>query len=155
MDAMTAPRALLLVLCLGALGCEGIGPSLGRPWGKQTPPPPSVAETEHPEVEIYRRAEAERVEFFERELARLREDLARAEASIVAIESGLRGAQTRADAVSAVAEARIAVDRVSRQVPWRQERVQEAESKLQEARRQLDAEHIASAIFFASRAMGI
>lgn len=150
---MTLVRALLLTLSLAALGCEGIGPALGGPRGKLSPP--TTQAPEQSELEIYRRAEAERVEFFERELARLREDLARAEASIVGIESGLRGSQSRADAVSAVAEARIALDRVGRQVPWHQERVQEAESKLEEARLQLDADHVASAIFFASRAMGI
>jgi hypothetical protein len=147
-------RLVLTVPLLAAIGCEGIGPSLGRPWGRP-PAPAAHAAVEHPEVEIYRRAEAERVEFFERELARLRDDLARAEASIVAMESGLRGSQSRADAVSALAEARIALDRVSKRVPWRQDRVAEANAKLVEARRQLDADHVASSVFFASRAMGI
>ena len=146
-------RLVLTVPLLAALGCEGIGPSLGRPWGRA--PPPQKVGVEHPEVEIYRRAEAERVEFFERELARLRDDLARAEASIVAMESGLRGSQSRADAVYALAAARIALDRVSKRVPWQQDRVAEANAKLVEARRQLDADHVASSVFFASRAMGI
>ena len=148
-------RLVLAVPLLAALGCEGIGPSLARPWGRPAAPPPPRTAVEHPEVEIYRRAEAERVEFFERELARLRDDLARAEASIVAMESGLRGSQSRADAVSALAEARIALDRVSKRVPWQQDRVAEANAKLVEARRQLDADHVASSVFFASRAMGI
>ena len=150
---MKTRSLVLTVLGLSVLGCEGIGPSLGRPWGRQPDPP--AAAVSHPEVEIYRRAEAERVEFFERELERLRDDLARAEASIVAMESGLRGSQSRADAVSALAEARIALDRVGRRVPWRQDRVAEANTKLVEARRQLDADHVGSSVFFASRAMGI
>lgn len=146
---MRRGSALLVVFALAAIGCGGKG--LGRSWWifPRGSPPTSA------EVEVYRRAEAERLEFFEREIARLREDLARAEASIVAMESGLRGSQSRADAVSALAEARIALDRVSRRVPWRRDRVEEARAKLAEARRQLDLDHVGSAVFFASRAQGI
>ena len=71
------------------------------------------------------------------------------------LESGLRGLHTRADAVSAVAEARIALDRVSKSVPWRRERVAEARAKLEEADRQLASDHLGSAVFFASRAQRI
>jgi hypothetical protein len=74
---------------------------------------------------------------------------------MVAIESGLRGIHTRADAVSSLAEARIAVERASRSVPWRPAKVQEAHAKLEEAERQLDAGHSGSAVFFASRARRI
>lgn len=144
--------ALLAALGLAAQGCAGPG-FPGNLWSAPDPPAPAISARE--EVEVYRRAEAERIEFFEREIARLRDDLAKAEASIVAMESGLRGSQSRADAVSALAEARIALDRVSRTVPWRHDRVEEARAKLEEARRQLDADHIGSAVFFASRAQGI
>jgi hypothetical protein len=103
----------------------------------------------------YRRAEAERAEFYEREVERLRADLQQAEQSLVAMESGLRGFQSRADAVSALAEARIDLERVSPSVPWRQDRVEEAHDKLAEASRQLQAGHVGSAVFFASRAQRI
>jgi deoxyribodipyrimidine photolyase len=103
----------------------------------------------------YRRAEAERAEFYEREVERLRADLQQAEQSLVAMESGLRGFQSRADAVSALAEARIALERVSPSVPWRQDRVEAAHEKLAEASRQLQAGHVGSAVFFASRAQRI
>jgi uncharacterized small protein (DUF1192 family) len=147
--SMHRRAALLIALGLAAQGCAGPGLLPGYLWfGPDSPAGPD-------EVEVYRRAEAERIEFFEREIARLRDDLAKAEASIVAMESGLRGSQSRADAVSALAEARIALDRVSLTVPWRQDRVEEARAKLAEARRQLDVDHIGSAVFFASRAQGI
>jgi hypothetical protein len=147
---MTTKCAWLLPLALGVLACQGSGTGGSGSWWIF-----SRDGNEQREIEVYRRAEAERIEFFEREIARLRDDLARAEASIVAMESGLRGSQSRADAVSAIAEARIALDRVARRVPWRKDRVEEARAKLEEAQRQLDLEHVGSAVFFASRAQGI
>jgi hypothetical protein len=140
---------VLLALAPVVLACQSRGPAHEGSWW------PFSWGRGGSEVEVYRRAEAERLEFFEREIARLREDLARAEASIVAMESGLRGSQSRADAVSALAEARIRLDRVSRRVPWRRDRVEEARGKLAEAQRQLDLDHVGAAVFFASRAQGI
>lgn len=107
------------------------------------------------DIEIYRRAEAERLQFYEREVQRLRADLAQAEESLVAMESGLRGSQSRADAVSALAECHIALARVGESVPWRADRVAEARVKLAEASRQLAAGHVGSAVFFTSRARRI
>jgi len=153
---MRRSRAPLLIFGL-ALACQTSGSGASRSWWFSAPDSDASNEAVETkaEIEVYRRAEAERVEFFEREITRLREDLARAEASIVAMESGLRGSQSRADAVSGLAEARIALDRVSRRVPWRQERVEEARAKLAEGQRQLDLDHVAAAVFFASRAQGI
>jgi len=101
------------------------------------------------------RAQTERSEYLEREVRRLRADLQQAEDSIVQLESGLRSQHTRADAVSAVAEARIALDRVSKGVPWRLDRVAEARAKLEEADHQLASDHLGSAVFFAARAQRI
>jgi SH3 domain-containing protein len=152
--AMRRSRAPLLIVGL-ALACQSSGSGSSRSWWFSAPDDTNEAVENKAEIEVYRRAEAERVEFFEREITRLREDLARAEASIVAMESGLRGSQSRADAVSGLAEARIALDRVSRRVPWRQDRVEEARAKLTEGQRQLELDHVAAAVFFASRAQGI
>jgi hypothetical protein len=152
--AMRRSPAPLLIAGL-ALACQSSGSGSGHSWWFSAPDESKEVVESKAEVEVYRRAEAERVEFFEREITRLREDLARAEASIVAMESGLRGSQSRADAVSGLAEARIALDRVSRRVPWRGERVEEARAKLTEGQRQLDLDHVAAAVFFASRAQGI
>ena len=84
-----------------------------------------------------------------------RADLRQAEEAMVTIESGLRGVHTRADAVSSLAEARIAVELASQSVAWRPAEVQEAHAKLEEAERQLEAGRAGSAFFFASRARRI
>ncbi|MDJ0852662.1 MAG: SH3 domain-containing protein [Myxococcota bacterium] len=101
---------------------------------------------------VYRSAARARVDRLERQVAQLRADLQQAEASMVAIESGLRGVHNRADAVSAVAEARIAVDRAARAHRWRPDQVQEARDKLAEAEIQLESGHTGSTVFFATRA---
>ena len=103
----------------------------------------------------YERADIDRAAQLELEVERLRADLLAAEEAMVAIESGLRGVHSRADAVSTLAESRIAVERASRNVPWRRERVSEARQKLEEAERQFQAGHTGSAVFFASRARRI
>lgn len=105
-----------------------------------------------PDAEVYRRAEEGHSQQLEREVERLRADLRHAEEAMVAIESGQRGDHTRANAVSATAEARIAVERASRGAPWRVDEIADAESKLDAADRQLQAGHFGSAVFFASRA---
>lgn len=107
------------------------------------------------DAELYLTAQEERTAALERQVARLRADLEQAEEAMVAIESGLRGEHSRADAVSSIADARIAVARVARSVPWRQAEVREAQAKVEEAERQLQAGHTGSAVFFASRASRI
>jgi len=144
-------RALPLASLALALGCNSPAVrGIVERWHAVEPPT-----TEAIDSAIYERAQAERSEFFEREVQRLRADLKQAEASIVTLESGLRNVHTRADAVSAVAEARIALDRVSKSVPWRSDRVGEAYIKLDEADRQLEADHLGAAVFFASRAQRV
>ena len=136
--------------CVGlTTGCAGLPPLSPEKVVVEDP----NADTIDPAV--YARAQAERNEFFEREVERLRADLQQAEESIVALESGLRDPRSRADAVSAVAEARIALDRVRENVPWRTHRVNEAETKLAEANRHLEAGNVGAAVFFASRTQRI
>jgi len=150
-----AARPLLFAALGLALGCQN--PAL-EPWlhrsGAAAPPTPA-ASAEPIDPAVYQRAQAERREYLEREVERLRADLQQAEESIVSLESGLRGPHTRADAVSAVAEARIALDRVSRSAPWRRDRIAEAGEKLREADLQLAADHLGAAMFFAARAQRI
>jgi hypothetical protein len=105
--------------------------------------------------EIYRRAESERVSRLEREVERLRVDLAEAEQELVAAESGLSGSRSRADAISALAEARIQVERATERAPWRAPLLEEAAEKLDQAERLVEAKNFGSAIFFASRAARI
>jgi hypothetical protein len=119
--------------------------------------PAVTDETVDPEnmTEIYARAGIDRAAQLELEVERLRADLREAEEAMVAIESGLRGVHGRADAVSTLAESRIAVERAARNFPWLSERVLEAQQKIEEAERQFQAGHTGSAVFFASRARRI
>ncbi len=107
------------------------------------------------EPAVYRRAESDRAVQLEREVARMRIDLARAEEALVAVESGLRGKHTRADAVSSLAEARIRVARATREAPWRASDMNEAHSKLDEAGLQIQQGNPGAALFFVYRAQRI
>jgi hypothetical protein len=142
-----------LALGLGALllltACAGPLPVKAEPC-----PEPTVQAVQA-DADVYQAAHQERTAHLEREVARLRADLHQAEEAMVTIESGLRGVHTRADAVSALAEARIAVERAGQSIPWRPDEVREARAKLEEAERQLEAGHSGSAVFFASRARRI
>jgi len=160
----TGLRAAALCVALAGVGCAHT-PTDWNGWRalpgqwierlrSKPPPAPPIAETPSciENAAIYEKADEARTEFYEREAERYRADLEEAEASIVAIESGLRGELSRADAVSAVAEARIAVDRAADAAPWRSAQIREAHDKVTEADRQLREGRIGSAIFFASRA---
>lgn len=147
----TAPLARLLsvTFACGTAGCA----LLAAP---PPAPPPQPAEPRATcEQSIFERASADRSSYFEIEAQRLRADLEDAEAAMVSIESGMRNSQTRADAVSLLAEARIAIERASEAVPWRADKAAEARTKLDEAEAQLRANHLGTAIFFASRARRI
>lgn len=132
-----------------------LGACTAPPQAPIAPPAPPAAASVVPSPEIQRRADADRVRALEVEVDRLRADLHAAEETLLAVESGMRGAQGRAEAVSALAEARIQVDRAARRAPWRGDVADEARKKLAEAGRQLGAGHIGSAVFFVSRASRI
>jgi len=123
-------------------------------FGSSPPPaaPEAAQEVSARDAEIYREARVEQIRALERENQRLRSELNEAEEAMVAIESGLRGAQTRADAVSALAEARIAVERARTSAPWREAEIAAVSEKLEEAERQFQSGNSGSAVFFASRA---
>ncbi len=135
--------------CPGFVGVSALALGLTLACAAPSPPPATCDEG------VYRRAGSERNSRLERELERLRADIAEAEQELVAVESGLRGAQSRADAISALAEARIQVDRARRRAPWRASLLQEAGDKLDDADRLIEAGNFGSAIFFASRAVRI
>jgi len=140
-----------LACAIALSGCAFLG-SLGS----SAPPPPAASdpalEIAVRDAEIYRQAQVEQIHGLEREVQRLRGDLREAESAMVAIESGLRGAQTRADAVSALAEARISLERARTSAPWRGAEIAELTEKLEEAERQFQSGNSGSAVFFASRA---
>jgi Bacterial SH3 domain len=116
------------------------------------PAPPEPAPAPLADSGVYRRADADRLKLLELEVERLRADLRAAEDTLLAVESGLRSAQTRAEAVSRLAEARINIDRAAERAPWRADAVEEARHELEEAERQLGAGHVGSAVFLVSRA---
>jgi hypothetical protein len=89
------------------------------------------------------------------EVDRLRADLREAEEALIALESGLEGRHARADAVSAVADARIVVERATTTAPWGEASLMEARRKLEEADRRIRAGQFGSAIIFISRARRI
>ena len=149
----TAAAIALLVL---APGCATVEPYLAKLGLSNSDGEPEIVVPDGSrDTAVYQRASLDRAAYLEHEVEQLRADLRHAEEAMVAIESGLRGAHTRADAVSALAEARIAVERATRGAPWRPQQVQEARSKLEEAERQFQAGHAGSAVFFASRAKRI
>lgn len=157
-----AARGVVLAAAMACVGCAAVpGPWASDPvLPPPPPPPPATIVIEAPadcieHAAIYEKADEARTEFYEREALRYRADLEEAEASIIAIESGLRGELSRADAVSAVAEARIAVDRSADAAPWQDAQIREAREKVEEADRQLHEGRIGSAIFFASRAQRV
>jgi hypothetical protein len=139
-----------LLACLALAGCAAFG-SLFSPDEPPPPAAPDPALAAH-DAEVYRQAQIEQIHFLEREVQRLRDELLEADGAMVAIESGLRGAQSRADAVSALAEARISVERARTSAPWRSAELAELTDKLEEAERQFQSGNAGSAVFFASRA---
>jgi hypothetical protein len=86
------------------------------------------------------------------EVDRLRAELRQAEEVMAAIESGRGSAHNRADATSALADARMAIERASQRAPWLEEDMDAARTKLADAELQLQAGNVASATFFAQRA---
>ncbi|MGI9431262.1 MAG: SH3 domain-containing protein [Myxococcota bacterium] len=139
-----APFPLALVLTL-ALGCATPPNEPSEPIAKATVTTPD-------ESLVYLRAEADRAIFLEREVERLRDDLEAAEEALIAVESGLNSSYTRATAVSALAEARISVQRAEAELPYLPEVVAEAHGKLEKADSQLAEGHLGAAICFATRA---
>jgi hypothetical protein len=133
-----------IVLAL-ALGCSTVP--------EAEPSVSDAAETD--ETLIRLRAEADRALFLDREVERLRRDLEAAEDALVAIESGLRSSYNRATAVSALAEARISLQRAEAELPYLPEVIDEARGKLEKADSQLGEDHLGAAIFFATRAQRI
>jgi hypothetical protein len=136
---------LVLAACL-PLGCASLF-SESRPRSASAP-----ASYDRDQQRAEQRAASERVERLEREVRRLHTDLKAAEEALIAAESGLIGNRTRADAVSALAEARIQVEQAAGAAPWRQDGLAQARSKLAEADRQIQDGHFGASIFFASRA---
>lgn len=103
-------------------------------------------------ADLYATEERARLAKLEREYRRLQADLAQAEDAFRSMESGLRGVYTRAEAISALAEARVRVERASQLAPEDEPKLAEARAKLGDADRQLRTKAYVASVFFASRA---
>lgn len=95
--------------------------------------------------------QSRRADRLTRDAERLRADIEDAEQALVSLEAGLKGMHTRADAVSALADARILVARAAQQTPWRADSIQRARDKLDEAERHIEEKYFGSAVFFTAR----
>lgn len=152
---------LLLICCASLLGCNTLGPirehllePVLKGAGKlreSLRARPSISQAEAYQL-VEQQIEIERQQRLLSEITRLREDLRHAEEALIAAESGLVGRWTRADAVSALAEARIEIDRARLAAPWRARELLEASEKAEESDRHVQNSRHGAAIFFASRA---
>lgn len=142
-------RSLGLALALlGCAACTTLGESASRRARAET-----VACTEQAALqEAEQRASSARIEQLEAEIGRLQSDLAQAQQVIVAAESQLSGAHTRALAVRSVAEARSELESAAARAPWKRAEVEQAGQLLAEADQHLLAGHFGAAILQASRA---
>jgi hypothetical protein len=102
--------------------------------------------------EAQQRASQARIDQLEAEIARLQSDLSQAQEVIVAAESQLSGAHTRALAVRSVAEARSALESSAARAPWKRKEAEHAREFLAEADQHAVAGHFGAAILLASRA---
>lgn len=155
--------AATVALALAMTGCAGLsqpaaedGAEAGDPADADAPEtvPRQRLEAARDEAERLRlelARERQRADRLGREAERLRADLADAEEALVALESGLKGRHSRADAVSALADARILVERAAGTAAWGGDRVAGAREKMAEAERHIEAGNFGSAVFFTAR----
>lgn len=155
-------RLAAVLLCALIVSCAELQPKTSSPvtTGQNKPdvlpiPTTTVKDSKlvkDSESDLIRRAEIEHVHTLEREVARLKMDLVRAENTLIAVESKLRSGYSRATAVSALAEAQIQLNKASRVAPWRLETIGEARDKLDIAQKHIDEEYFGAAVFFVYRA---
>ena len=150
--AQTQFLLLVALVSLSTQGCARLSEKLSdlSPFARREPIDDAEATLER--VEIFRRAEFERAEDLTREVERLKADLREAEAALIKAESGLAGSYTRADAISALATAKIGVERAAERSPWRRDDIESARRKLEEAERQVSEGRFGAALFFVYRA---
>ncbi len=140
------------VFCIAVAGC-GVLPQ--KPAANQVEPDKETA-TENAAksnivTKVILKADTERIEQLEREIVRLKAELARAEETLVAVESGLQSGYTRADAVKSMAEAQIQLEKTTGLAPWHAEKINQAQDKLKTAQSHIDAGRFGAGLFFIYR----
>jgi Bacterial SH3 domain len=141
-------RWLVVLGFVVTAGCADLFPGTK----KDVPEPVPAPEVKDTASDARVRRDQDRIRALEREVERLKADLNRAENTLVSVESGLRAGHTRADAVSALAEAHIQLNKATRLAPWRTDAIKEAGEKLDLARQNIDSGRFGAAVFFVYRA---
>lgn len=102
--------------------------------------------------QVAQRASSARIEQLEADIQRLQSDLEQAQQVIVAAESQLSGAHTRALAVRSIGEASSELESAAARAPWKRTEAEQARQMLGEADQHLQSNHFGAAILLASRA---
>lgn len=151
------PATLIPLLASMAAGCastsspEPGGGSVSREQFESVRTELEAKERQLDQLQLDVAQQRHRGDRLARDAERLRADIRDAEQALVSLESGLKGMHTRADAVSALADARILVDRAAQQAPWRRDSIERAREKLAEAERHIEEDYLGSAVFFTAR----
>lgn len=152
--------SLILVGLLSLGGCTTMGTDTPGPTPVTVdtpcsyPPSPALVTVPHippPELEAKREL-SERIVELENVVAKLQDRLAHTEGELAALETQLGETHNRADAVSALAAARVAVQRAARDAPWDTLEINAANDRLEVAEGHIDQGDYGAAAFFAYRA---
>lgn len=146
---MNIPRPHVLVVVLALGGCAQ-QPTVAPPVE-----PPQRAQRIEQLTRETRTLRAE-VQETRRALARLDHELGESQRELARLAAELRPVRSRAEVVSALADARVALDRVGEDAAtWESSRINEGREQLSEAERHLAADRVGSALFFVLRARRI
>lgn len=144
------------VFSISLVGC-GVLPQ--KPAAQQVEPvketPSEDAARSNIVTKVILKADTERIEQLEREIVRLKTELARAEETLVAVESGLQSGYTRADAVKSMAEAQMQLEKTTGLAPWHTGQITQAQDKLTTAQSHIDAGRFGAGLFFIHRVNSI
>lgn len=147
---------LILMTGCGILIPESSEP-VTQPTPEPQPTPPIVAEPTkqgpRPDPGLSRQVSRHHVAKLKNDAVRLREDLARAEQALAATDTSV--GYTSADAISALAEARVQTQGATNEIPWKREQIEQARAKLDTAKAHIDARNFSAAMYFIYRAQRI
>ncbi|MDH3376029.1 MAG: SH3 domain-containing protein [Gammaproteobacteria bacterium] len=158
-------RAVLMSLLLA--GCQLLPQSPATTAESQSEAPESVTTAEPPAECVAAKTEQQEIEYLTGQVAlrtatlritelearvkRLRYDLDLAEGTLVSAESGLQAGLGRADAIARLAETQILYRHVADLSPKRQDLLEEAKTKLEQADRHFGEFNFGAAVYFAQR----
>jgi hypothetical protein len=155
----TAYRALapLLLVSAALAGCRNASTPSSDPEGNSNVPALRAAIEAQTLENARKQAELEqaneRIRLLEEELVNVRSDLEFVEKQFVLFERRLTNEETKASAVSAVAEAQLFRDRLQADEPLDEETLEEVESRLGTAGTLIDRRKYTAAVYYANRAM--